>query len=430
MCSNNEDDFEDALKEMTPAEKPEILPSEATNCNNCGCGLNNADEIYKLPFRKAECKECFLLYSRHKFRAVLGSSKILPKDAEVMLSFDGTAASMVLVEMMHHAQTQNTFKRLHCKAKVLYIDEYSLETQNDKVDRLTRLKKIQQILLQICEQFECYVCNLNFENLKLFNIKTELPQYLEFMQQEEEHLINILQNLQSISSRQDFLKIQRKEILNKAAILLKSEFVMLPDSTNDLATALLTAIALGRGGTAAFDTSLMDNRLNENIKFLRPLRDISQIEIHLYLKAHNITPLKLQDYAEESGASASIQNLTKAFVDNLQVNYPSTVSTVFRTGDKIAPHQQKLLEEDLNNLSLSNKKADKCLLCHNLLDHNDSKTLKAINFSRIVCKVASSLEEKFNLQDIEQNLENKQQTCHACNNILNSASNKELFKLS
>lgn len=52
----------------------------------------------------------------------------------------------------------------------------------------------------------------------------------------------------------------------------------------------------------------------------------------------------------ESDPFASIQNLMKKFVNELQINYPATIATIVRTGDKLAVHE----DSELNR---------KCKLC-------------------------------------------------------------------
>ena len=271
-------------------------------------------------------------------------------------------------------------------------------------------------------------------------MRQELNEYLQLdISEGTSKFVNTLSKLTSWSSRQDLLKNQKRKIIANTAQLLNCQFAMLSDTTNSLATTLLSAIALGRGGAAALDAALQDNRLaNGELTLIRPLRDLNEAEIQLYVRAQLLQPFKHSDYGQDAGCSTSLQNLTKAFVDNLQVNYPSTVSTVFRTGDKIAPKlnakRDNAIENDLQQLSVSDNVvvAIKCKVCSNTLDASSSMTLQAIEFSQKVSELASKLNEKCNLAEIEQKqLINGRSAsnsgiCHACSNILRDCSLKDI----
>ncbi|KNC31869.1 Cytoplasmic tRNA 2-thiolation protein 2 [Lucilia cuprina] len=443
MCSIGEDDFGDegGVHAMIPDIKPQLesnLIEEQLLCNKC----KKPGAIYKLPFRQAECRECFLLYARHKFRAALGSSKVLPKDAKVILVFDGSAESLVLLDMLHHAQTQNTFKRLHCTATVLYIDDYQLLHQDgNENDYLEFLEKM-QILLKQYTHFESYIvplveqqeverCLLNFNCIKEQN-------YHLLNQDQKQSFLCSINSIKSLTSRQDFVKHHRSKLIAAVAKHFDSKFAFMSDISSDLATDLLAAVALGRGGSAALDVALVDDRLGNDIKLIRPLKDLNTSEIELYLKAQDIQILLTKRYGLEMGSTASLQNLTKAFVDNLQQNFSATVSTVFRTGDKIAVNRDVVKQlEALNmngeddNLAIKEKC---CSFCNSFLDYQDSNTLLAIEFSRLVSESGCTLDKCPDLNakatvNVSGSAEKPylKNLCHACRNICLESKNKNLL---
>lgn len=443
MCSIGEDDFGDdgGVHAMIPDNKNGIdTPIEEQFlqqlCNKC-C---KPGAVYKLPFREAECRECFLLYARHKFRAALGSSKVLPKDAQVILVFDGSPESIVLLDMLHHAQTQNTFKRLHCKATVLYIDEYQIKEDIGKnlEDYKLFLENL-QALLEKYAQFECYIVPLLNTTLvcnALNNFKTiDKKQYILRNNVEQQLFVESVKSIKSLTSRQDFVKHQRSKLVAVIAKHIKCQFALMANISSELASDLLAAVALGRGGSAALDVALVDDRLGDDIKLIRPLKDLNTLEIELYLKAQDLKPLQLNRYGHEKGPAASIQNLTKSFIDNLQQNFSSTVSTVFRTGDKIAVNHDML--KQLEDLELNDmERLDKyCSFCNSVLDYHDSNTLLAIEFSRLVSEIGFTPEKYDDLnskatQNVKGSLEKDyaKKLCHACRNICMDA-NKETLLL-
>ncbi|XP_017069821.2 cytoplasmic tRNA 2-thiolation protein 2 [Drosophila eugracilis] len=394
MCSIGEDDFGDdgATHGMVAESLPSGIVLSPGDCNKCGV---TSSELYKLNFRTAECRDCFLAYARHKFRAALGAAKILPRNAEVLLVLDGSAESLVLLDMLHFAQTQNTFKRLHCNARVVYVEDQPVQGR-DPVD----VDTLKTLSTQYTP-FEFHVIELGAFPDSLRQIHYYSPN------NESNELAQKIKKLRSLTARQDYLQQQRKNLIASVAQKLSCSHVFEPSISVDLATQLLAAIALGRGGSAALDVALLDDRLTGDVKLLRPLKDLNEQEIQFYIHAQRLKPL-LQSgsrYGQDNGPSASLQNLTFAFVANLQQNYASTVSTVFRTGDKIAAN--------------GNPEKVVCIHCQSALDSQLSETLLAIEYSRTVSGAGASLYK--NGDDLEglakRRLELQDGLCHACRGI-------------
>ncbi|XP_075151306.1 cytosolic thiouridylase subunit 2 [Haematobia irritans] len=420
MCSIGEDDFGDdgGLHTMVPDVNvlKENHNRQDVHCKKCG----SPKAEYKLAFREAECKECFLHYARHKFRATLGSSKILPKNSNVIVIFDGSAQSTVLLDMLHYAQTQNTFKRLHCNTEVLIIDNYRLCSNNSCENELSNfIANIKDCLREF--EFECFITPLAREwnpNL-VFNLKTLPTDYCQLVKESTTSFINSLNTIKSLTSRQDFIKHHRSKVISEAAKHMQCNFAFLADISSDLACDLLAAISLGRGASAAMDVALVDDRLSNSVQIVRPLKDLNENEIQLYVKAQDLRLLEIKSYGDDVGSSGSLQNLTKSFVKGLQINYSSTVSTVSRTGSKIT---RKVNGEDTAY----------CSFCKSLLDCKNSPTLLAIDFSRVVSQIGNKTENALNPHDkINHNVNEGtpfSTLCHACRNIYAETTNKNLLQ--
>ncbi|XP_017860200.1 PREDICTED: cytoplasmic tRNA 2-thiolation protein 2 [Drosophila arizonae] len=393
MCSIGEDDFGDegGTHAMLPSCSETGIVLRAGNCSKCG---QNSQQLYKLNFRSAECSECFLKYVRHKFRAALGAAKVLPRNAEILLVIDGSSESLVLLDMVHFAQTQNTFKRLHCNARVLYVDAHCAPIKEEE-SPLLALSGLQRRY----EPFEFYVIQLNGDPQSLQLLKDYTVRQLD----------SILDQFNSSTSRQDYMQQKRKFLVGGVAMKLKCSHVFEPSISPSLATQLLTSVALGRGASVALDVALLDDRLMGDVKLLRPLKDLNDQEVQFYVHAKELQAFRVHDPSHYP-LSSSLQSLTRDFVANLQLNYASTVSTVFRTGDKIAPKRNS--EEIL---------ASYCALCQSLLDNNVSDTLLAIEYSRAVSEVGVELKMKSSCDVLEQRvlerLKEREELCHACRNI-------------
>ncbi|XP_017854123.2 cytoplasmic tRNA 2-thiolation protein 2 [Drosophila busckii] len=390
MCSIGEDDFGDegGMHAMLPSSVESQAVTTAGDCTKCS---QPAEELYKLNFRQPECRACFLNYARHKFRAALGASKALPRGAEVLLLIDGTPESLVLLDMLHYAQTQNTFKRLHCNVRVLYIDAGS---SLSKRDPLPALRDCQRRYTPF--EFHVVHSNATPDSVQL------LDNYIAIAEPKQ------LEKHRNLTAHQDYAQQQRKRLMGAVAAQLRCSHIFESSICSTLATQLLSSIALGRGGSVALDVALFDDRLPAQVKLLRPLKDLNAQEVQLYVKAQQLQAFPTINELDKD--SASLQNLTKSFVDNLQLNYASTVSTIFRTGDKIAAKRCLNVEVDA-----------KCALCQSDLEEETSDTLLAIEYSRSVSEAGAALQQRQSIEQLEkcarERLLSSRDLCHACSNI-------------
>ena len=153
---------------------------------------------------------------------------------------------------------------------------------------------------------------------------------------------------------------------------------------------IIIGLASGRGANLSDDTGFIDRRYssNEEILLLRPMREFSDEEIYFYNKFSLREDIKFDDIqkiawdsdSDTRDSLFSIQTLTRDFLVGLQENFPATIPTIFRTGDKLQRNQD----------NKANKKADEfdradeiCVLCRGQRDAFGA-TLEATNFSRLV----------------------------------------------
>ena len=88
---------------------------------------------------------------------------------------------------------------------------------------------------------------------------------------------------------------------------------------------------------------------------MRPLREFSSKEIALFNQhCGSEVPVTHEIQSTKENSDFCINKLTEKFVTGLQEGFPSTVPTIFRTGDK-------LLMEPVDD-------GDKCVLCNGFID--------------------------------------------------------------
>lgn len=156
------------------------------------------------------------------------------------------------------------------------------------------------------------------------------------------------------------------------------------------------------------------------------MRNITSLEVETYVRLDDTLNrlIRCSKYltVANNNPIPSIQSLTKQFIDHLQENFASTVSTVFRTGDKISA------AATTHSID-GNRPKQTCKFCHSELDYEHSTTLFAIEYSR--CMSACADQNKVN--DVDLMLKKAQNQvlgkhdddtdglikslCHGCRNI-------------
>jgi len=80
----------------------------------------------------------------------------------------------------------------------------------------------------------------------------------------------------------------------------------------------MTGLATGRGRHLPHDVGLIDAR-EEDVHFVRAMRDFSQEEVNYYAKMKDLEEPILSVKTFSSGPMSSIEQLTESFVLGLQV---------------------------------------------------------------------------------------------------------------
>ncbi|XP_063699231.1 cytoplasmic tRNA 2-thiolation protein 2 [Culicoides brevitarsis] len=412
MCSIGEEDFGDegGVHAMIP-ETAKLTLDDSLQQQTCKrCNLEKC--VLKLSHKKdPECGKCFMNYVRHKFKAALGSTKIVKRDATVLLVADEAPESVVMLDMIKNCIEQNIHQRLHVKiVGVLMIDEGFLGDNSDRNGPKSFYERYKYLGMPL------FYTNLarNQDSVKIID---ENWQQLDD-DSKEKSLKQKLSALKSLTSQQEYLHSLRVAALSSAATELTAEFVFTPEISLDLAKLLLTNISLGRGASVALDVGFCDTR-HVSFRIIRPMRDLTIEEIHHYLTLNGLSAASSTRFGLNKGPNASIQNLTAQFVDGLQQQFCGTVSTVFKTGER------------LKGKNAGN--AEICKVCRSPLDFENSETLFATEYSRLVSEFANQhisepefIEEKAKEAVRGAEKSKKQNLCHSCRNIFMGVDDENL----
>ncbi|KFW84049.1 Cytoplasmic tRNA 2-thiolation protein 2, partial [Manacus vitellinus] len=89
-----------------------------------------------------------------------------------------------------------------------------------------------------------------------------------------------------------------------------------------------------------------------DVMVVRPMRDYTAKEIAFYNHFFNIPTVIVPPLFTKRREKPSIHHLIERFLLGLQEDFPSTISTVYRTGEKLSPDPAKASSE-----------SQRCLLC-------------------------------------------------------------------
>lgn len=336
----------------------------------------------------AFCKECFMVYVTHKFRAAIGKSKLIRDGESVLVGVSGGQASSCLLHLIQEGLSGRAHKKLRFKPGLVFIDEGTTIGMSAE-ERLANCTQV----LEIMEKtgFPCYLKALEqameLEREVVTNTATQTDSAsvtsgenltkLHRYDKAEEELKALLDLLKSVSAKEDLIKSLRQKILIDLARKEGYSKVMLGDCSTRLAVRLLTDIAQGRGAHVAMDTAFADNRCND-ITIVRPIRDFSSKEVAMFNILNNVPSVFIPRITTKAADSVSIEHLTEKFVTGLQAEYPSTTSNIMRTGEKL--HTEK-----------RNSSENQCAICQAPLDTDVplSSALGAVRFSETVSRCSS-----------------------------------------
>ncbi|XP_051565199.1 cytoplasmic tRNA 2-thiolation protein 2 isoform X2 [Myxocyprinus asiaticus] len=315
------------------------LPTLNRKCMKC------KEETASLIIRVSDafCRSCFKEYFIHKFRAMLGKNRVIFPQEKVLLAVSGGAASCAMLSQVQEGLSQDAPKKLRFVPGIIYIDEGGACGQSSE-ERQRSVAQLKSIFTETGFPYFIVPLELVFSlptsvlvplssdpDQSNPSYKLAVDQYIKQDLAEEaaagavsqlsiqdsvyspEHklaLERLFASLKTLTAKEDMLQTLRQHLILHTARVNGYSKVMMGESCSRLAVKLLSKIALGRGAALASDT------------------------------AHD---------------KASIQRLTESFVTNLQADFPSTVSTIYRTSEKlhtVMPPQSQTTES-----------TSKCLLC-------------------------------------------------------------------
>lgn len=161
-------------------------------------------------------------------------------------------------------------------------------------------------------------------------------------------LRELFQEVMTVTAQEDLLSHLYRNLLQRIAKNKCYDYVMVGDCGSNIAVKILADVAQGRGSQLPLIVGFKDNR--SEVPVLRPMREFTKKEILFYNCFNDITSFSIPSFATKASSHGSVNRLTEELIFGLQAGFPSTVSTVLKTGDKIASN-------------VASKSTQDCVLC-------------------------------------------------------------------
>jgi len=357
MCSLTDSALDPSLRvEHVRLSKTEVA------CKKCGA----SECVVNLRVRDTYCKACFLAAVHHKVRATLGKHKATRPGDRVLVAATGGQSSTSLLHILQ--QGRNTdIKRLLFDPSVIYVDEGAVYgiSKEDREERITEVVDVLQnfgfpVHVALIES-----CGSDFVAPTGKGEKVRIDPDLA------DTFGKSFTSLKEGSARQELLLHLRRRVLVRAAKELACIKVFTAEHGTNLAVDLLSGVAGGAGCSLAQRIGFKDQR-DGDVAVMRPMRDVSGKEVAVYAHLHGLpTVAKGKAWGAGENVLYSLHRLTEDFLVGLQQDFPATIPTIFKTGDK---------------LCVETKDTEGCLLCQATLDTDvqDHCALQATKFSSLV----------------------------------------------
>ncbi|XP_032245717.1 cytoplasmic tRNA 2-thiolation protein 2 isoform X1 [Phoca vitulina] len=374
MCQVGED-----YGDPAPEGPPPLRPGRELKCVKCTEGL----PVVVIRAGDAFCRDCFRAFYIHKFRAVLGKNRLIFPGEKVLLAWSGGPSSSSMVWQVLEGLSRDSAKRLRFVPGVVYVDEGAAcgQSREDRAKTLSDVKLILQTLgfpwhvVTLEEVFALPPSVLRCSAQEpVGTVGTYKVAVDSFLQQQHtlgaegvggspssaqgeaqasqpctqdpqdlagpplaaqtEALSRLFDSVKTLTAKEELLQTLRTHLMLHVARTHGYSKVMTGDSCTRLAIKLMTSLALGRGAFLAWDTGFSDER-HGDVVVVRPMREHTLKEVAFYNRLFAVPSVFTPAIDTKAPEKASMHRLVEGFLLRLQARFPSTVSTVYRTSEKL-----------------------------------------------------------------------------------------------
>ncbi|KAG5849332.1 hypothetical protein ANANG_G00109090 [Anguilla anguilla] len=370
MCQVDEE-YSDQLEKRT-------APTVFQKCVKCKDGT----AVLIIRAGDAFCRCCFKEYFIHKFRAMLGKNRLIFPGEKVLLAISGGPASSSMLSQVQEGLSQDAPKKLRFIPGIIYIDEggvcgMSLEERDRSIAQLESIFR--------ATGYPFHIVRLE----QVFDLPTSVLGAVPPAPQRPESgykaaVDQFIQNDRARASCSPGEGGGERDGERDPAVwdaqvrLSRLETRDAPDGTpppvvrhgedlerlfssvrtltakEDMLQTLRHHLLVHTARTQGYTKGFSDPR-HGDVVIVRPMRDYSSKEIAFYNKMFGVPSVFVPGLDTKASDKASIQLLTESFVTKLQADFPSTVSTIYRTSEKLRAARP--------SQNAGSETSAKCLLC-------------------------------------------------------------------
>lgn len=284
------------------------------------------------------CRTCFLYYVVHKFRATIGKAKVVRQGEKILLAVSGGSSSSAMLDLVVRGLGKEAVKKLRFQPGVVHIDEGGIlgrsaderKTTQESLKNVADMAGFPYHLAKLEDLFisentsACSRDHLENSEISVQEAKESTP------------LVELFSQVDTLTAKEDLLlHLYRRQLL-KVAKEHGYDRIMVGDCSTSLSIRILSDVAQGRGSQLTLNIGFEDSR--SEISILRPMREFTKKEIEFYNCFNQTSSFSMPSFSTKASPHASVNRLTQEFVLGLQAAFPSTVSTILRTGDKLSSH--------------------------------------------------------------------------------------------
>uniref|UniRef100_A0A672MFF2 Cytoplasmic tRNA 2-thiolation protein 2-like n=1 Tax=Sinocyclocheilus grahami TaxID=75366 RepID=A0A672MFF2_SINGR len=306
------------------------VPTLNRKCMKCKEGT----AVLIIRVNDAFCRSCFKEYFIHKFRAMLGKNRVIFPQEKVLLAVSGGAASCSMLSQVQEGLSREAPKKFRFVPGIIYIDDGGACGRSAE-ERQRSNALLKSIFTET--GFTYFIVSLE----QVFSLPTSVlvpgtsdpdPSNPSYKQAVDQY-------------------IKEKQTLTEENVASAVAQLSIADSAYSPERKLALERLFSSMKTLTAKEDMLQTLRSSKIIF-KPYT----VQIRLL----SVWDVAFNDETFFTHDKASIQRLTESFVTNLQSDFPSTVSTIYRTSEKlhtVMPPQSQTAEP-----------ASKCLLCHCTLD--------------------------------------------------------------
>uniref|UniRef100_U9SUL9 Cytoplasmic tRNA 2-thiolation protein 2 n=1 Tax=Rhizophagus irregularis (strain DAOM 181602 / DAOM 197198 / MUCL 43194) TaxID=747089 RepID=U9SUL9_RHIID len=358
------------------------------------------------------CKKCFQHVFVGKFRKNVEKSRTASSygsGEKIMVGFSGGPSSRAMLQLINEYNEAIPHKRVYSEIVVCHIDESLLLNQKSTIpliEQSVRKYNYPFIGLYLQDIYNSDVTKSGFYNSVIeIEIDAKISQQKDPTESPAEKLSNLLNNISNLTVKEDFIWYLKLCYLIDTARKNGCTRLFLGDCSTRLSIKIISLTSKGRGFSLPLETSGETNWF-EDVIITRPMKDMLSKEIGIYNQFAGLDDVYVQNVTSMMHAKASIERLTEDFIVGLEKEFPSTVSTIARTGAKLTP-------------SDSIMKENRCVIC--LMPYQENNKIWQ---NRIIVMTIPSSQQSNGCNDIQLNC-SKNTTSGGCINGCNDTSNDE-----